>query len=76
MKRPDINIFMDCLTAVQHQKKKAFNLLFEEIEYDTRDKEKFVMEQIEKLKEMQENYLTMIDYQHVLENVQHLLPKI
>lgn len=67
---------MDCLTAVQHQKKKAFNLLFEEIEYDTRDKEKFVMEQIEKLKEMQENYLTMIDYQHVLENVQHLLPKI
>ncbi len=34
------------------------------------------MEQIDKLKEMQENYLTMIDYQNVLENVQHLLPKI
>jgi hypothetical protein len=68
--------FIDGLGTVRIQKKKAANLLFEEIEHDVRDKEKFVMEQIEKLKEMQENYLTMIDYQNVLENVQLLLPKI
>jgi len=54
---------LNALTVVKTEKKKAADLLFEEIEHDVRDKEKFVMEQIEKVKEMQENYLTMLDYQ-------------
>ena len=36
--------FLEALQTVKNQKKKAANLLFEEIEHDVRDKEKFVME--------------------------------
>jgi predicted transcriptional regulator len=50
--------------------------LFEEIEHDVRDKEKFVIEQTEKLREMTESFLTMLDYEKVLENVAIVLPKI
>jgi hypothetical protein len=35
---------LEALQTVKNQKKKAANLLFEEIEHDVRDKEKFVME--------------------------------
>jgi len=48
--------------------------LFEEIEHDVRDKEKFVIEQTEKLREMNESFLTMLDYEKVLENVAIVLP--
>lgn len=34
------------------------------------------MDQIVKLQEMQENYLTMIDFQNVLQNVQYIIPRI
>jgi len=50
--------------------------LFEEIEHDVRDKEKFVIEQTEKLREMTESFLTMLDYEKVLENVSIVLPQI
>jgi len=33
-----------------------------------------VTEQIEKLKELHDNYLTMLDYEKVLENVALILP--
>jgi len=60
---------LDSLQLIKNQKKKAANLLFEEIEQDIKEKEKFVMDQIIKIKEMQETYLTMIDFMKVLENV-------
>ena len=50
--------------------------MFEEIEHDVRDKEKFVIEQTEKLREMTESFLTMLDYEKVLENVSIVLPQI
>jgi hypothetical protein len=50
--------------------------LFEEIEHDIKDKEKFVIEQTDKLREMNESYLTMLDYEKVLENVGKLLPRL
>ena len=50
--------------------------MFEEIEHDVRDKEKFVIEQTEKLREMTESFLTMLDYEKVLENVAIVLPQI
>lgn len=43
-KPKSIKSFLDALTAVKTAKKKASNLLFEEIEHDVRDKEKFVIE--------------------------------
>jgi hypothetical protein len=51
-------------------------LLFEEIENDVVDKEKFVLEQTERLRQMNEQYLTMLDYKQVLIAVQEHLQKI
>lgn len=67
---------MDALNAVKNAKKKAANLLFEEIEHDVMEKEKFVVEQTEKLREMNESFFTMLDYEKVLEVVREILPKI
>lgn len=75
-KPKNIQSFLEVLQTVRTQKKKAANLLFEEIEHDVRDKEKFVIEQVEKIREMNENYLTMLDYQKVLECVRDVLPHL
>ena len=68
--------FLDALSAIRHQKRKAANMLFEEIEADVIDKEKFVLEQTEKLKQMNESYLTMTDYEKVLESVGKMVPRM
>ena len=75
-KPKSIRSFLEALTAVKNAKRKASNLLFEEIEHDVQDKEKFVIEQTEKLREMNESFLTMLDYEKVLLNVAEVLPKI
>lgn len=40
--------------------------MFEEIEQEMVQKDNFVSEQIEKLKELNESYMTMLDYEKVL----------
>jgi hypothetical protein len=75
-KPKSINTFLEALSAVKNAKKKASNLLFEEIEHDVLDKEKFVIEQTEKLREMNESFYTMLDYEKVLENVKEILPRL
>jgi hypothetical protein len=55
-KPKDIESFLSSLGEIRTQKKKAANLLFEEIEHDVIDKERFVIEQIEKIKEMNDSY--------------------
>lgn len=62
-KPKDVDMFLEALQTLKNQKKKAANLLFEEIEHDVADKEKFVVEQIERIKEMNENFLTLLDYE-------------
>ena len=49
-KPKNISSFLEALHSVKTQKRKAANLLFEEIEHDIVDKEKFVIGQIDKLK--------------------------
>jgi hypothetical protein len=71
-----IETFLAALQAVKTQKKKAANLLFEEIEHDVQDKEKFVVEQIERLKEMNDNYETLLDYEKVLTSVSENMRKM
>ena len=75
-KPKNISTFLEALQTVKTQKKKAANLLFEEIEQDVVDKEKFVIAQTEKIKEMNEHYLSMLDYHQVLENVKVLIPRL
>jgi hypothetical protein len=75
-KPEDVKSFLDSLKDITKHKKKASNLLFEEIEHDIMDKERFVLEQTEKLKEMNDSYLTMIDYAKVLKCVSVIIPRI
>ena len=75
-KPKSIKSFLEALSAVKNAKKKTSNLLFEEIEHDVQDKEKFVIDQTEKLREMNESFLTMLDYEQVLINVAKILPQI
>jgi hypothetical protein len=75
-KPKDIDTFMNALGQVRAQKKKAANLLFEEIEQDIIEKEKFVINQTERLKEMNDGYLTMLDYEKVLRTVSIIIPRI
>lgn len=44
VKPADINSFLDILKTLSKNKRKAANLLFEEIEHDVMDKERFVIE--------------------------------
>lgn len=74
-KPKSIEQFLGALNTLRVQKRKAANLLFEEIEHDVIGKEKFVIEQVEKVKHMNQNYMTMLDYEKVLEAVSYLLPK-
>lgn len=76
IKPKSIKSFLEALQTVKTQKKKAANLLFDEIEHDVKEKEKFVLEQTQKIREMNENYLTMLDYEKVLENVQFIIPQL
>ena len=67
---------MNALGDVRTAKRKAANLLFEEIEHDIIEKDRFVLEQTEKLREMNESYLTMLDYEKVLRSVSIIIPRI
>jgi len=75
-KPKDIESFLNSLGEIRTQKKKAANLLFEEIEHDVIDKERFVIEQIEKIKEMNDSYQTMKDYEVVLRSVQFIMKQM
>ena len=75
-KPKDIAHFLENLESLRNQKKKANNLLFEEIEQDVIQKELFVIQQTEKLKEMTDSYLTMIDYKNVLKKVGEIIPRL
>jgi hypothetical protein len=55
-------------------KKKAVSMLFEEIEQEVAQKDRFVTEQMEKLDQMHQSYITMLDYEKVLINVAKVLP--
>lgn len=68
--------FLEQLKEISDQRRKAMSMLFEEIEQEVLQKERFVTDQMEKLREMQENFVTMLDYQKVLEKVAIVLPQI
>jgi hypothetical protein len=69
IKPKDQEAFLESLEGLQISKKKAINMLFEEIEADVNEKDRFVTLQVEKLREMAESYQTMLDYEKVLFNV-------
>jgi C4-dicarboxylate-specific signal transduction histidine kinase len=71
-KPKDVNTFLECMKALKDEVKTADSVLFEEVEKKVSEREKFVTEQTERLKEMEESYSTLRDYQEVLMRAQKL----
>jgi V-type H+-transporting ATPase subunit a len=72
----DIESFLSSLNEIRAQRKRAANLLFEAIENDVIDQERFVLEQTEKIREIDDNFNTMCEYEQVLRHVQIIMEKI
>jgi hypothetical protein len=54
------------LTRLREDRRKAENVLLDDIEVDVLQKEKFLTEQIANLKEMSENYNNLIESKRVI----------
>jgi len=65
-KPKSVNVFYDALQSLLEVKKKAQNVLLDEVENDIESKEKFITEQIKTLGEMQNNINTLIEHKNVL----------
>lgn len=76
VKPRDVESFLSSLNEIRTAKKRAANLLFEAIESDIIDQERFVLEQTEKIKEIDDNFNTMCEYEQVLRHVQIIMEKI
>jgi hypothetical protein len=55
------------LNLWREEKKKAENVLLDEIEHDIESKEKFISEQVKTLSDMQTNQNTLIEHKIVIE---------
>lgn len=69
VKPKSIDKFLQTLNAIQEQRRKASHLLFDEVETEFIDKEKFLNTQNETLKGIRENFANLKDYSQVLETV-------
>lgn len=73
VKKPkDITTFLSCINALKAEIKTADSMLFEDIEKKVSEREAFVMNQSEKIKEMDEAYLELLDHEQVLIRAQKL----
>lgn len=57
---------MNSLKILQAEKRKAENVLLDEVETDVEMKERFISEQIRTLSEMQSNMNTLIEHKNVV----------
>jgi hypothetical protein len=57
---------LDALQVLRDEKRKAENVLLDEVENDVEMKEKFITEQISTLTEMQANLNTLIEHKNVI----------
>jgi hypothetical protein len=67
-----VSTFLSCVEAIRKEIDTADSLLFEEIEKKVKDREAFVTEQSEKLKEMDEKHMSLKDHLEVLVKAQRL----
>lgn len=58
--------FLESVQVIQDEKRKAENVLIDEIEQDVISKEKFISEQVDTLAEMQESLNTLIEHKNVI----------
>lgn len=65
-KPKSVQAFLDSLKILQAEKRKAENVLLDEVETDIESKEKFISEQIKTLSDMQSNVNTLIEHKNVV----------
>jgi hypothetical protein len=65
-KPKDVKTFIEQLSILGKERKKAENVLLDEIENDIESKERFISEQVRTLSEMQNNMNTLIEHKNVL----------
>lgn len=54
---------MSCINALKAEIKTADSMLFEDVEKKVAERENFVMTQSEKIKEMDEAYMELLDHE-------------
>lgn len=65
-KPKDVKSFLEHLGHLHLERKKADNVMLDEVEHDILVKEKFISEQVRTLTEMQTNMNTLIEHKNVL----------
>ena len=66
-KPKNVKSFMDALEIIVKERKKAENVLLDEVETDIENKERFISEQVKTLKEMFDNRNKLIEHKCVLQ---------
>lgn len=75
--KPDsVKAFTENISSVGNEKKKAMHLLFDTIDQEVQEKEKFVANQSRQISEMKTELNKLRDYQQVLTFVMTMLPMI
>ena len=65
-KPKSIRQFLDSIQVIRDEKRKAENVLLDEIEQDVSSKERFITEKVATLSEMQEGLNTLIEHKNVI----------
>ena len=65
-KPKSVQAFLEALKILQAEKRKAENVLLDEVETDIEQKERFISEQVKTLSEMQSNVNTLIEHKNVV----------
>lgn len=72
-KPPNVEGFARNISQIEGEKKKSHDLLFDAIENDVRDCEKFVMEQRETIDEIKSNIAKLEDYHEVIKFIKVMM---
>lgn len=75
-KPQSVEIFNNNIRAIREQKRSAMDLLFDALDQDVKEKEKFVASQSKTIKEMRENINKMKDFSQVMDFVREMTPKM
>ncbi len=65
--------FLQALKHLREERRKAENVLLDEVETDIRQKERFLTEQIETLQEMNKNLNTLIEHRSVIQIASNII---
>jgi len=75
-KPASVQDFSHNIGSIEKEKRKAMHLLFDAIDQDVQDKEKFVSNQSKQISEMRAELNKLRDYETVLQFVQRMMPVI